>query len=111
MKKRTRTLSFSVTKRDLDIQFFRAGGAGGQHQNKTSSACRIRHPESGAVGECRNFRSQDKNRKEAFRRLTSSNRFTAWIRLKSAKVQLGEQDLKSWLDKQMAPHNLRVETV
>ena len=48
----SRELLFSLTKNDFELQFFRAGGKGGQKQNKTSSGCRIIHKESGAVGYC-----------------------------------------------------------
>jgi protein subunit release factor B len=109
MSKR-KELLFSVSKKDLDVQFFRAGGKGGQHQNKTSSACRIKHLASGAVGECRNHRSQAQNKAEAFRRLCGSQKFKAWVRFQSACKQKERIDVERWLDKQLAPHNLRVET-
>ena len=62
-------LLFSVTKKDFELQFFRAGGKGGQKQNKTSSACRIVHKASGATGESREQRQQIANKKLAFQRL------------------------------------------
>jgi len=40
---------FSLTKKDFDIQTFRAGGKGGQKQNKISSGVRIIHRESGEL--------------------------------------------------------------
>jgi protein subunit release factor B len=108
-KKKNMVLSFSVTKKDLDIQFFRAGGSGGQHQNKTSSACRIKHRDSGAVGECRNFRSQDKNKREALKRLAATPTFKAWVRLSAALEQSGRVDINTWVDDQMQECNLNVE--
>ena len=77
---------FSVTKDDLRWEYFRAGGPGGQKQNKTSSACRVTHDESGAVGECREFRSQRQNRVGAFSRMATSPTFQAWIRKKAAAM-------------------------
>jgi protein subunit release factor B len=68
-------LLFSVTKNDFDVQTFRAGGKGGQHQNTADSVVRIIHGASGAVGECREHRHRLQNKKEAFKRPTSSFEF------------------------------------
>lgn len=56
---------------DLHIDVMRAGGPGGQHQNKTESGVRITHLPSGIVVNCRDERSQHKNKTKALRILKS----------------------------------------
>lgn len=78
----------TVTIKDCRVDTFRAGGKGGQNQNKRDTGVRIRHKDSGAVGESRDQRTQLANKRRAFERMAKSKQFKTWSKRLTAEVCL-----------------------
>jgi len=76
------SLDRDILEREVEIEFFRASGPGGQHVNKTQSALRLTHWPSGAVVIAQDSPSQHRNREIAFERLVERLRRLNYVKPK-----------------------------
>lgn len=100
---------FSLTRDDFKWDYFRGSGPGGQKKQKTSSACRCTHVESGAVGVSQEERFQHLNRRIAFKKCTEDPKFKNWIRLTAAAMSRGYISLEQRVHEMMRPENIKIE--
>lgn len=76
------SLDRDILEREVEIEFFRASGPGGQHVNKTESALRLTHWPSGVVVVAQDSPSQHRNRDIAFERLAERLKKLNYVRPK-----------------------------
>jgi peptide chain release factor 2 len=88
-------IDITVEDKDIRIDTYRASGAGGQHVNKTESAIRITHIETGIVVQCQNDRSQHKNKATAMKML-KSRLYERELELKQAELDGVEKSEIGW---------------
>jgi peptide chain release factor 2 len=100
-----KVLSITVHDKEVEVQTFRAGGKGGQNQNKRDTGVRIIHRPSGAVGESREERSQLQNKKSAWKKMAEHPKMKIWIMMQAGASAAAIAEV----ERSMLPDNLRVE--
>jgi len=101
--------TLSKAKGNFTVQPFKGSGKGGQKRNKTMSACRIIHSESGTVSECQEERSYEQNKKKAFMRLYENPKFQSWFKIECARRLGSIVDAEEEVNKSMKPSNIKIE--
>lgn len=99
----------TVSIKDCRVDTFRAGGKGGQNQNKVNSGVRVVHEPSGAVGESREHRDQLHNKRAAFRRMAETPKMQNWLKIETLKRLSELKNIEAEVDKMMEEKNLKVE--
>jgi len=106
--KMAKELLFSVGKKDLEITWFSPKGPGGQNKNKTQNACRIRHPESGAMATGQEERDRKQNLKNALHRLAEQPKFKIWVNKKVWEID-NKKTIEQHVEERMKPENITTE--
>jgi protein subunit release factor B len=108
----TKELLFSITKKDFKVNFIHCPGHGGQNVNKVETDARIVHPESGAVAESCEQRTQYQNKKIAFNKLIKSEKFQIWFKKKCGLEMMSKEEkreIERKVDGMMKEENLKIE--
>ncbi len=86
-----------IKEEELEWEFYRSGGKGGQNVNKVSTAVRLKHIPTGIVVECQEERFQGKNREKALKYLRSKLYAIEWEKIKTEKKDLkGDFKIPGW---------------
>lgn len=103
-----RKLLFSVAPSECHLDTFTVGGHGGSGKDTSNTGVRWTHLPSGAVGESREFRSQQQNKEAAWKRMGQSKAFQTWARMQAAKI-MGQPSIDDLVDQEMTRDKLKVE--
>lgn len=98
---------FSLTEKDFEFKYSRGSGKGGQKRNKTSTKVHCKHLPSGALSTCDETRCQHQNKRIAFTKIISTDKFQAWLKLEIAIASGKLKDLEEKVDRSM--RNVKVE--
>ena len=99
---------FSITKNDLEIDYFSGKGAGGQHRNKHQNCVRIKHKDSGTLTTGQSSKERKNNLREAFVNLTKHPKFKLWLLKRVHEINTGKT-IDEIVDEQMDSKNIKVE--
>lgn len=99
MRKAQAELAFSVSINECEVQTFRAGGKGGQNQNKRETGVRVIHHDSGARGESREERSQLQNKRTAFKRMVDTPEFQRYIKHRMYGIGRAEAEVERAMER------------
>lgn len=101
MATQNKELLFSVTKNDLEIDWFSGTGCGGQYRNKHQNCCRIRHKDSGAIATGQSQRDRVSNLREAMSNLVKAPAFQTWVKVKIGEVTGERAEIEAKVEKAM----------
>ena len=104
----SKELLFSITKKDLKIEYFSGTGAGGQYRNKHQNCVRLHHLESGVMVTGQSNRNRKANLKEALKNLINNPKFKLWFNGKVYET-LSLKSIEQKVDEWMAPQYLKIE--
>src|SRR3989337_2136075 len=90
--------AINIRKSDIEIEFYRSSGPGGQHKNKTATAVRIRHIPTGIVAQASERRSQHLNREIAMERLKKAIAKMLFKPKKRISVKVSESQKRKRLE-------------